>query len=250
MIKRIILFLLLTITQVIGYQQPKDVSPDLWVELSPYFLPEDHPSKEILDKIFTSSSPLVDAQSLKKIGLILSKPRKSGMYVASHKKLKEYKLKIFLHSHPAPEWWSFRRRIEGANIIRNAIALHEYEERFKVPQKWLYPLPPTDIETEGAKKYFVLVVEDMHISAKISNGNYYRNSMRKGTLFALYTLIQENLLIDSIHIDNVPRCMDGRLAFVDTEHYMVDDTPIKWFRLQENLSPSNKKYLQKLIDGK
>ncbi|MFA6915686.1 MAG: hypothetical protein WC222_04760 [Parachlamydiales bacterium] len=250
MMIRLLCFFLILFSQVIGYQRPEGISPELWDELSPYFLPQDHPSKSTLDTIFTSSKPLSDPASLKKIGLILSKPRKSGMYVASHKKLKEHKLKIFLHSHPAPEWWSFRRRIEGANLIRDAIIAHEYGERFKVPQKWLYPLPPTEIQTEGVQKHFVLVVEDMHISAKLSNGNYYRNSIRRGTLFALYTLVQENLLIDSIHIDNIPRCMDGKIAFVDTEHYMVEDTPIKWFRLQENLSTSNKKYLQKILDGK
>lgn len=248
--KRLILLLILLCSSLAGYQKPTGFSDETWAELSPYFLPEDHPAKSSLDRIFTSSRVLIDAQSAKNVGLILSKQRPSGMYVASHKHLKDHKLKLFLHSHPVPEWWSFRKRIEGAQAIRQSIVLHGFEHILKVPQKWLYPMPFTDFTEEINPRFFVLVVEDMHISPRLSYVNYYKANITKNTLLALFTVISENLLIDSVFPDNIPRCMDGKIAFVDTEHFMVENSRIRWEKLHQALNGSKRKYLQKLIDEK
>ncbi len=234
-----------------GYVRPFNFDPETWEMLSAYFLPEDHPIKEKLDKLFPDSTALDSIGKLKRAGFKHIKQRRSEMIVASHRKLKEYKVKLFLHSYPMPEWWFFKKRIEGAELIRAAIARHGFEHILKVPRKWIYPLPPAVLQKDpSTQKNFILIVEDMHIYAPNSNVTYFHTAILKEELKAIFTIINELQLIDSVYIDNIPRCLDQRFAFIDTEHYLVTDSPIPWQRLLAAIRSKRRPYLQALIEGK
>src|SRR5205085_2684107 len=77
-----------------------------------------------------------------------------------------------------------------------------------------FPFQPT-----SECKRYILVVEDMHLLSSSENADAYVLDMNKAKLNALYIMLTENLLIDSIFIDNIPFCKDGKIAFIDTEHF-------------------------------
>lgn len=233
-----------------GYQRPNRVDSETWEMLTPYFLPEDHPIKPKLDAIFKSSHLLNSTLTLRDKGFKHIKQRRSEMVVASHPKLKGYKVKLFLNTFALPEWWFFKKRLEGAHLIQAAIDSHEYGDIMTVPKKWIYPLPETSFHIETpAIKNFILIVEDVHIYKNTTNAEYYRTAITKKELFALFTIIRELNLFDSVFIDNIPRCLDQRFAFIDTEHFHSFDSPIPWQRLLLALNSKRRDYLQGLIDG-
>lgn len=246
-----ILYFIFAIFSLEGHVRPAEIDRETWTALEPYFLPEDHPIKSGLDLLFQNSLVLKDKNSLKAYGFKKLNERKSGMIVTSHPKLKGYKLKLFLQESPVQEWLSFLKRIQGAQHIQAYIDVHKLESMFKVPHKWLYPLPDTACQSDAAfPKHFLLVVEDMNISTPQSNVDYYKEVITKKRIRALHQLIQENLLIDSIFIDNIPSCLDGKIAFIDTEHFMISTYPMRWIYLLLALEPKKRLYLQRLIDGK
>lgn len=233
-----------------AYIKPAEIPDNDWEVLSPYFLPETHPIKAKLDQLIPDTSVLVDKSSLKKKGFYNLKERRSGMIVASHDKLKDYKLKIFLHNNPLPDYLLFLTRIQGAEMIRESINRHNFNHLMKVPQKWIYPVTPAFYPLRVPQtKFFVLVVEDMHTYPPQSNVVYYKEAVTREQIYALYTIINENNLFDSVYVDNIPMCMDQRIAFLDTEHFRSYTVPINWDRLLKNIRSKYRPYLQNLIHG-
>lgn len=240
----------ISFTSIFAYVRPEGFDPETWASLERYFLPENHSIKKKLDEIFVDSHPLIDVYALRSVGFNNLKIRRNGMIVASHPKLKNYKLKIYLHNALFPEWTPFTHRIDGAELIRESIKRHKYQKLFVVPKKWIYPLPPT-IPAPGIEhpKYFVMIVQDMHLYSKSSNAEFYRHGISNKQLKALFTIIQENVLIDSVYIDNIACCRGIKIAFIDTEHFLVPDSNIPWQRLLNALNMRKRAYLQKIIDG-
>jgi len=238
----------------VGYERSPFISEEVWNEYEPYFLPEDMPEKEALDRIFHKKRVLSSIESLRKAGFLIVK-KSAKIIVVRHASLRGYLLKVFLDKpgklaemggDEAP--W-LKRRIDGAKVIQDAINLHGYQNIMKVPKKWLYPLPadPPPKQEEN-RRNFVLLVEDMHALSVYKNRIAYRERMTPELTLALYTMIKENKLYDSIHPGNVPFCKDGKLAFLDTEYYNFDLLPISYFILSQFLSTGIRDYWQQLVD--
>lgn len=197
------------------------VDPGLWDELTPYFLPFDSAEKAILDKIFKKQRVLKSVKEMHKAGFFVITNPENKIIVAKHYKLPGYLIKVYLDTTDVHEWHWWRKRITGANLVRDAIANHGYQSFMKVPRKWIYPLPeePSPKDKEGImRKNFVLIVENMEILGPKDNLKAYKKQITKKHLIALYTLINECGLLDSVYADNVPFCEDGKMAFIDTEH--------------------------------
>jgi hypothetical protein len=132
-------------------------------------------------------------------------------------------------------------RVQAANTIRSAIALYGYKSIFKVPKKWIYPLPdnssPPDTP-EYMRKHFILIAEDMKLLDHKENKNRYRHSMKKSTMQALYFICEELGLADSPRSSNLPWTKDHYLAFVDTEAFQR--WPVKYHPFLEYLSKENR----------
>lgn len=225
-------------TQATGYTQDPYLATELWEELSPFFLPIDHPIKPELDQIFNESRATQSIRSLKDAGFkLVVKPRQNHTLVVKHSKLKGYLIKLFTDDTPiALEWTYWKKRILGAHYIREAIIRNQAQHIFKVPQKWIYPLPHFGNLTEGSiRKYFVLVVEDMRLLKREKNSFFWRSvAITPQHLQVLHAILQQEGLIDSIYPSNIPFSRDRKIAFIDTEHW--HHWPVPFFKLAPFLS--------------
>lgn len=234
------------------YHRTEYMSDEAWEQVQPYLLPYDHPAKEALDKIFSSSRVTESLQHLKKAGFTFSPPRKElSLICAAHPKLGKYLIKTYLDTHymEGNEWVFWIRRIEGSRRIQKSIDEHGLQKLVKVPKKWIYPLEedPSPSNQNLHRKNFILVTENMQIMRADKNAERYKKVITEEQLNALHTLLTENWLTDSIYIDNIPFSIDGRIAFIDTEHFMQTDKQLKLHRLGRRLSEKMKLYWNELI---
>ena len=262
--KRIIFYLLLLfntqLTAVVreplesnlAYSYNSYVDIELWDDLVPYFLPEDHPIKLAMDKIFLQKKRVTKSKhSLKKAKFkTIRKGEMHKAFIVSHQSLKGYLLKLYVDKqYKVSDGKRLKGRILGAQVVQETIDEYGFQSIFKVPKKWIYPLPqepsPPD-KKKYKRKNFVLVVEDMNILDKEKNKEKWKSStMTEDLLDAIFTMIDEAGLSDSIYAFNIPFSHDGRLAFVDTEYY--NKWPIHFGYLGAYFSPEMKEYWKMLI---
>lgn len=238
-------------TSANGYEPSPFVAPALWNEVEPYLLPSNHPIKPSLDKIFHRSRATGSLRAMRRADFTLDPPRTADRLIAAkHPKLKGYLIKTFTDAQTmvTDEGYLWIQRIKGARLIQESLDRHGFNSLMKVPKKWIYPLPQDPApEGETYRRNFVLVVEDMKILHSSKNERAYLHDISKDKLKALYAVLTENVLIDSIYIDNIPFCRDGRIAFIDTEHYLTSIKPLRLHRLASRLSPAMQSYWLSLI---
>jgi hypothetical protein len=235
-----------------GTNPSRYVSAEAWQQVQPYLMPDDHPAKERLDQIFSTSRAFCDQKSMEAAGFDPAKPQHcSQIIVTRHPHLKEYVIKAYLDEQPyrkdRPEYYYWIARATGAQLIRQAIADHNYGHLFKVPQKWIYLLPDEPSPPPGyLRKMFILVEEDMEIFNDRINEKLWRSRwVTKERLKALYTIVTELGLFDCAKPSNCPFSKDGRNAFVDTQSY--DKGFVRYEKLTPYLSSSMQQYWRKLI---
>lgn len=230
------------------------ISENAWEKIKPYLLPTDHPAKTALDEIFNHYRATSSHKEMKRAGFSFKLPRGDRRAtVAKHKKIKGYLIKTYLDTQntDGKEWKAWIQRIKGAECIQASIDKHGFNHLAKTPKKWIYPLPTVTTGEEGPfRKNFILVVENMHILSNTKNRIKYQESINKERMKALYILLTENLLIDSIYLDNIPFSKDGKIAFIDTEHYLTTLRPLKLHRMTKFFSPIMQEYWEQLITGK
>lgn len=232
------------------YLKNPHVDDETWEMLTPYFLPDHHPLKAPLDRIFSKPRVLASKKSLRAAGFTPLAHPQNRLIIARHSKLKGYLIKAYLDDAPTTDWIWWKKRIDGAHTIQNSINQHGYQSLMKVPQKWIYPLPDHTLPrvVNGIeRKNFILVVEDMKLLSPEKNLSAFKHKLTKQHLNALYTVILENLLIDSVYADNIPFSKDGRIAFIDTEHCMDTTQPVRIERLAQYFSSEMHAYWEQLI---
>lgn len=233
-------------------QYSSEITPEIWNEVTPYLIADEHPIKITLDKLFSESRIIDSVESLKKAGfVILFQQLNRGLIVVKHRTLPNYLVKLYLDSSPRSEWPLWVLRAKGARFIQKLIDQYTYSHCMKVPEKWIYPIPkerrPVGKDSKFSKD-FVLIVRDMRLTTPNVNLSRFKEGMTYARLRALYTLITEGGLSDS-HIGNVPFSRDGKMAFIDTEY--VNSWPVHLDWLTEYFSPVNQQYWNWLIrDGK
>lgn len=229
------------------YQQPESVDEGMWEQMRPYFLPEDHPLKPKLDRIFSRDRVTANLSSLKKAGFKCKALRKwNNAIVAKNSKLKGYVFKMYSDDQVGfvdyPYWFA---RIQGTEVIRQSIEKLGYQHIFKVPKKWIYPLPHNPLSNNPTERNFILVCEDMRIMSKEGNYERWRSAwVTHQLLDAVYAVLTDAGLLDSVYVDNIPFCKDGKIAFIDTEHFCK--WPVPYHKMLPFLSKSNQAYWQSL----
>ncbi len=214
--------------------------------LRPYLLPENHPAKPILDRIFKDVHSSYSIETMKQAGFIAPQLRKwTHVVVTRHPDLSGYVIKAYMDTYgyhqeqPAYKHWV--KRIQGARLLRTLIQKLEAENTFKVPKKWIYLLP-------GKAKSFnhcVLIEEDMHILRRSENKKMWASeAVTEETLELLARLLQKGGLRDCTKPSNIPFARDGKIAFIDTETH--GSWPIRYHRLTPALSSKNQRYWKKL----
>lgn len=245
-------FFLFFLSSATAYERNPHVDPQVWDFLSPFFLPEDEPVKAKLDQLFSNTRATLNKEALLEAGFIIPKrgPRASiHATILKHPKMKRYIFKLFTDDQDIEDWPNMARRIQGAECIREAIKKFGYESMFSVPKKWIYPLPVDPSPPEGSyRKNFILVAQNMKLLRKKANGTAWQSAaINPRVLDALYVLLQETGLADSLIASNIPFSkIDARISFVDTEVY--HRWPIPFDKLTSFLSPRMQRYWQELIN--
>ncbi|WP_154017865.1 hypothetical protein [Candidatus Protochlamydia phocaeensis] len=239
------------LTQIRAYTYNPHVTQSVWNKASAYFLPENHPIKPKLDRMFSATRVTKDPESFKKAGFKRYRPgRKSHIMASSHPELNHFFIKAFPDTDVMikADWQKLIGRIEGARAVKASIASHGYKSMFKVPNKWLYPLPEHPSPPNNSRylrKNFILVAENMRILENKKNDKAYKHKMTTQLLDAIYILINEVGLSDSVYAFNIPFCKDGKIAFIDTEDH--HRWPIPWHKLGNYLSSDMQKHLERLV---
>lgn len=233
------------------YSRSPHVPKNVWNRLAPYFLPENHPIKRFLDQIFSNSRVILSIKSMKKAGFIHPKPRKwTHLIVTKHSDFPGYIFKVYLDAQRyyknKPEYLHWLERIQGASKIQAEINRHHWQHFFKVPKKWIYPLPPNPSPPkEFLRKNFILVEEDMDIYDEETNYKKWKSQwVTVEKLDALYTLLEKLGLHDCPKPDNIPFSKDGKISFVDTQ--TINKWPVLYKKLIPYLPSSIKSYWKKL----
>lgn len=235
-----------------SYTRPAHVPQDIWDACSKYFLPEDHPAKPFLDRTFgTSPRVIYSTKTLLKAGFKDPKPGKwSGTIVTRHKKLKGYLIKLFTDKQIGyDDAKKFLTRVEGSLSVKATIEANGWTDTFKVPQKWIYPLPESPApKRPSARKNFILIAEDMDLINEVKNLTKWKSDLLPRPLLDLvFKLLKAEGLKDSAYVFNLPFAKDGRIAVIDTEYYHIWPVPYK--RLCKHLSPNNCNYWMSLIEN-
>lgn len=229
------------------------VPVEIWDYVKPYFLPQDHPIRERLDKIFSKKRVMLNPETFKKAGFKRNHVGTHSRIMAStHPNLVGYYVKGFSDLElNILDWKKLVHRIVGARSIQACITNHKYQKHYKVPKKWLYPLPvepsPPN-STTYHRKNFVLIAEDVRSVGHDKNNKLYKTKMTPEILDQLYVILKEENLWDSIFNFNVPWCKDGKLAFLDTEHHHSENRTVNFSRMKHYFSKDMQVYWQKLID--
>ncbi len=237
-----------------GYVKPSHVSKDLWSKMKPYFLPENHPWKPKLDRIFFASRATKNSHELVKAGFKGRVTHVRKIFAGTHPDCPECFFKIYTDSEVTSrytEWQKWIDRINGRNNVWAVIKKRGFEKWFSVPDKWCYPLPETPAAPAPSRYYrpkdFILVASNQKPYSSHDNEKMFKSSkMTHELLDALYIVLDEAGMWDSMFIFNIPFSrIDNKICFVDTEY--SHKWPLRYEKLSRYLSSENRKYWEYLI---
>lgn len=232
------------------YELHSSVTNEAWQAVRPYLLPENHPAKPKLDRLFSKKRISLNPGTLQRAGFPRWQPgRYSRVTASSHPELKDYFLKIYCDNEVGIkyDWKRWVQRCEGAEMIRDCIHRHHYQKIYSVPDKWIYPLPPQPSppnEARYLRKNFVLVTDNMNVLPHKENKKAYRTKMDRNRLDALYTIFQECGLYDSVYPFNCPFCKDGKIAIIDTEYH--HKWPVPFYKLRDHFAKELRSYWERI----
>lgn len=216
--------------------------------MAPYLLPKKHPTKSVLDKIFSHSGVIKNKKTLIKAGFkILFSQKKSFIQVVSHPRLKGYLLKLYLDSDrrlgrgPAG-WKRLTVRCIVAKKIKRIIATKRIHT-FVVADKWLYPLPVPKRRSSN-KQPVVLIVKNMNIYNLEQSKRAWRKKASWSTVKGLYKIFSRGYG-SAFLSGNIPYTKKHKFAFIDTE---FDKRKLSMRHAYHYLSPRMWKYWKSLVN--
>lgn len=232
-------------------------TPEALEAVKPYLLPDNNPIKAKLDKIFSTSRVTASSKALKAAGFIPLEDKEQDLIVAKHPEMPGYLIKLYYDNHAIKDrpgipgeaqYWI--NRIVGTQRVKDSIKKHGYENIFVVPDKWIYALPekpgPTCLNSaQCSPKHFILVSTELNLLSNKENQALYKQKMTPEILEALYTVMSESHLYDSVYIDNNVFTKEGKIAFIDTED--MDRKPILFNEMTPYFCPEMQLYWLKLL---
>lgn len=229
------------------------VNEATWQLLTPYLLPDKHPIKKKLDKLFSESRILLNIETLVAAGFARASLRPAtAAIVTTHKDFEGYVFKIYLddkkpYYRHVPEYVIWMLRIRGAQLVADEVKKMGWNKIFTVPKKWIYPLPDSPKAPEGyLQKNFILVEEDMgRLPAEEIKKKWKDGTVTTQLLDKLYHIITKTGLRGGCKYDNIPFCKNGKIAFIDTEKNLR--WPLPYERLFSVLDNDLKIYWEQLF---
>lgn len=233
-----------------SYELP-EVAASIWDEVRPYLLPSNHPAWAKLNRVFCKGRATLSSETFKEAGFNRWRPgRWSRVSASSHPELKEYFIKAYCDVEIGIlyDWKKWIHRIIGAETVRQCIKDYKLQARFKVPNKWIYPLPKNPAPPKGARflrKNFILICENMRIQEHSANEKMYKK-MNRQFMDGLYIILQVCGLYDSVYCFNIPFCKDGKIAVIDTEYHHKWPVPFK--RLSKSFSKDMRPHWERITN--
>ena len=135
--------------------------------------------------------------------------------VARHADVRGYLFKKYSLESSKDEHENFPRRIEGARRVRGLIAARQLRGVI-APEKWLLKLPEA-FSARGRSPH-VLIAQELPLLDYDATKRAY-GDISKETLYDLCVVLHAFKGLDSI-AKNLPFTTDGRIAFIDTEHWL------------------------------
>ena len=230
------------------------LSDDDWQTIIPHLLPADHPAKDALDKIFKGYTPgMNDKETFINLGFTTPSIKGLHIYALFHPTVKGYMIKAYRPAYhaftpPGNDWQTWLKRIECADIYRREIESNKYGKLLKVPQKWIYALPPNPNATEYTPTNFLLVAEDMNLVDKVTNRKYYNKLTTKNHLRAIFNIVTKHGFSDGCSHNNAVWSKDKKIAFVDTETF--NKWPVRSHCMKEYLSPNMRRWWKNYVKSK
>jgi len=248
---RFTIFLFLCVTSLRGVEFNEYVTEEVWNEVSPYLIPDNHPIKSKLDAIFKNKRVSESCDTLLEAGFIFTPVQGIVCKAMKHKKMKGYVFKIYPDTvETRVDWISWTKRCRGSKLIAESIKKLGYESQFKVSNKWIYPLPPEPspkMMSNGGRKNFIVVAEDQHPIGKKYNWSKWRRIQDKKFIKKLMRIVIDSGAGDCVRANNIPWCFDGKVAFIDTE--VTERWPVTFQPLLEVMNPKMRKRIPKLVES-
>ncbi len=220
-----------------------------WAIIAPHLLPDTHPIKPALDKIFSGDRAVRNEAAMKKAGFhLITEGHWSDTVIATHHKAEGYFFKLFTEDQAhIDEVTRLIARIRGALYAQEIVSRHQWDKYFKVPRKWLYILPEDPNPIWGLPtKRVVLIAEDMRLLDKEASYAKWRSAAFNKKLFkAVFQVLTEGGFSDSSYAFNLPFAKDGRIALIDNDKH--NKRPIPFHTLFRYLHPSIKTYGEQLV---
>lgn len=246
-----VLFHALAFTDYNGFDDNPLISENYKPAIRNFLLPEDHPMKESMDRLFQNRAVIKNGKNFERAGFqTLFLQKRSKIRVARHKLLPGYLVKVVLDDElefkkGIPEWYWFLQRCIGAKKIRDSIETHGFT-KFTVPGKWIYPLTWWNAPDSFyyLPKSVVLLVEDMNLMGHADSQIAWNVKITKEHLDELYVILSESGGA-SYRTDNIPYSYDGTFSFIDTEY---PEVAADLTRIKKHLSKDMAAYWQLLID--
>lgn len=191
-------------------------SKNILLDPTPYFLPQKHRLRKVLDTIFADPKALQNATNFSAAGFTTLYLRPKGsLRVARHPSLKKYLFKLYLDAEVGlqKDRWqnSLVQRCIGAAAIKKIIK----EQRIKhitVPKKWLYEPPSCD---KSMGRTFILITQNMQLVKRKKSEKMWRKADKK-VLNELFHIVNEGYASISLVL-NIPGTKSGTFACIDTE---------------------------------
>lgn len=235
--------------KIYPYEFPT-IPDDVWEEVTPFLLPENHPAWAKLSRVFCKTRATQSSERFQKAGFRRWRPgRWSRVSASSHPEFPEFFIKAYCDTEVGIiyDWKKWIHRIQGAECIRECIKKYQLQSHFKVPHKWLYPLPKHPSPPNNShfvRKNFILVCENMRIEEHSKNEKMYKKNFNRSLMDGLYTILQVCGLYDSVYVFNMPFCKDGKIAIIDTEYH--HKWPVPFQKLNNKFSSAMQSYWKKI----
>lgn len=232
------------------YTRGKSVPLEVWQDMQPYLLPQNHPLRAQLDELFKTRITL-NSETLKAAGFLTPFPRPfSHAIVSKNEKIQKFVFKFFSDDQPKiNDSKLLLRRILGAAAVKKSIKRLGWAKHFVVPKKWIYPLPEFPAPPPGSfRKNFILIAEEINIFHSEANRIQWRSKMTPLLLRGIYSIVTDVGLYDSLIPSNIPFSKHhlNRMVFIDTEHF--NSWPLFYGRIEPYLKVEMQQVWKTLVN--
>ena len=205
----------------------------------------DDPARIDLGTLFRDEEMFDSRRSWGAAGFhVIDRSNNGKIMVARHPSVQGLLFKKYMSdSAEKAQTKNYERRLEGANRLR-AFAEERRLSRIVVPRKWILKLPRPFSRRETSH---VLVAEQLDLLSDDQTEAAYRR-IEPNVLGELCVVLFHFRGMDSI-AKNIPFVSDGRIGFIDTEHWDRSTSKPYLHRVGEYLSKDRRK-LAKTIFGR